>query len=1561
MGSSCCLIPRVKNAKGEFVESKLFKDLLDITKDRDKASRFYNIATSERFLNADDIYNANFDENGQITAHSFLSLTKLLESDDAEIQALEKKYGLKNVQYEEAVSEVERFNKNEATKDYILFIDDNDNTYSTKVAKRNEETAAKLEEIIENNEIAKALANSLKNLGVAYDFVGTDKFEGRFSTKNAKLAADGYMHLIQISTGGDVVGALAEESAHLAIAAMRNTDVVKRLLSAITEQNINKLFTQEEISLARGSSDTKLELAGVLVKKMLLKQEPTGFSALFSRVKNAIVSIFQKANLDKFLSAKTRAKMYAQRIAAGFLYNESDFSIDKALESPVTLYSGDITIEAQKLKNTLQQIGILSTKMRNASDAIYKVYADLTFDKVLDGETLETVERETAAALTSSAVSTLTDRLSLVLSTLNDATEHGLDINNIAIVNYYLEAIELYHTLNNIKQDFETVFASENLTPSIKKIRDSYDSIIKLINKNAEAKLLQTERLVTGAFLEQVFGAISVRQNARIAFKDGKLTRIEEKNYTFSGTSELGRQNIVAEGSLDFYNPFLGSAKITRFLANIRSYSNAEDLTVQLLNKALMKVKVNQNRMYQEALSELENIKKIYKGNPADFYERTSDGNLSGYFISETNLSQFFFEKKNITDKVKDKFIKKLKEEGSLNYFNSRPRSYKKAVFDAYLEQDAEYQKWVAEAYSDYKNGIPNSNRYHNKVYDELIKDKTFKEALDRLKELKKRIDDDYLTEFETTDNGERIISAVHFKENRVPMFTGSQAAAGKNWADNYETFDLYAPNESITRELTSSNFGSEETEVDPFFSDPYSEVRNKMHRIPLYGIRELEDMSRLSTDIFTSMAMYANMAFKFGSLQGIYSYVEIAIDTLNKRSWQDKHAAEISQHQFEELEDKFIYYDSKTFNKLGKVIKTLGSWASLRVLGMSIRGARKNLGGGYTVVANDALAGNAPFTAKDLWAVTMQNKVNARNKLQTLGEYTVGVRAKDKWTKLQRRWSAYRGENVENKIQQKSKAKKFGNQLVKLWMANYSISDDKLLGIIYGAAFHNLQLYDTKTGKTINGLDAYFYDEDNNPHLKDGILTSKNHAKYYEVLKNALAALAKIEYNGLQEPADLEALGDLQDFITSPQFGGYKELDFDIKDFRFKATEKNKQAIDELVKKLNNAITENHLQFTQDEEFDVIYKINDYVMSSQGIYGAINATAFQSAAYLETIARMKGYLFGNIQRNLLSNSSINSIDYKNSMLGAELIALASVTGIWHGKAQKDLTLSNSDSKRLGWNMLAALVIPFAIKDPKTRKFLRGLGYSDDLLNKICANTIGIWILYILKQLGIKLFGRGNQKAYATMNFASDAGEHKKKNLEEPGLIFKYIDEHVVPLMSSDFKKTKNAIKNLSEEKKMYRDYYSKLAEWKNITYGDPDNPWGFANVLYSLLGQEFSYLQGVTSEQSARINPIYFIADIKNAISSPVIKSGLLTRTKRVFENISQANAVPGQTQLGAMLDALEREGLKEVNFLLNKIDMELTPVEDYYGDIIEYKPTLRDPYEKQNAISRMEKAQTY
>ena len=33
-----------------------------------------------------------------------------------------------------------------------------------------------------------------------------------------------------------------------------------------------------------------------------------------------------------------------------------------------------------------------------------------------------------------------------------------------------------------------------------------------------------------------------------------------------------------------------------------------------------------------ETLAELKNLKSSYKGKSSDFYERTSDGNLSGYF-----------------------------------------------------------------------------------------------------------------------------------------------------------------------------------------------------------------------------------------------------------------------------------------------------------------------------------------------------------------------------------------------------------------------------------------------------------------------------------------------------------------------------------------------------------------------------------------------------------------------------------------------------------------------------------------------------------------------------------------------------------------------------------------------------------------------------------------------------------------------------------------------------------------------------------------------------------------
>ena len=1555
---ACVITPFVKNPEGKFVKSILFDTLYNITKDRNLTKRLYNVATSNEFLNSRDVLtDGKFDRNGQIDAHSFLKLSSLIDYTDKEIKSLEEKYGI-TAPYDEAIKNIEKFNSEYDTSDYVATIDEFDgNMVKVGFTVRDEVTSNKLREQIENNELTKAIADTLRSLGVSYDFIGKNSFNGMFSTRNAQRMSDGLYHLISISQGADVNDAFLEEASHLAVHSLKDSDVVKRLLDLIDSKTSSSLFTQEELDNAAQSNNGKLELAGLLVKKALNGSSPSNYSSFFGKVKDAIFNVFRKANLEKFVNKKLLAKAYARNIAEGLLFNPSMFSIDKALSNPIQLYSLNLSSESKLLKDTLNKIGVMSNKLRNASHTIYTKYQSLTYKSVLKDEDIATVDSEVAAAMVSSSVSTIAENLKRnmdILESVDRNLFHG-DIDTEA-ANILLETVELYNTLVSF-QGLMSKFLLNNdpskSTAIINSVEMDIESILAGGAKGAiSRRLLNIERLVTANFLETIIGAPSVRQNARVALDGFGTKRVDAQTYIFYGDEGANRTNVVTTNAEEFNTMFLNNARMEHFASLIKSLTNAKDITVQILNKQLMKVRSNQNRKYNETLAELKNLKSSYKGKSSDFYERTSDGNLSGYFISPINRGQFEFEKRNINARIKEKFIAELKANNELDKFKALPSNRKIAIFEDYKEKQQEFKDWAAEAYDDYATKTISTERYHNKLYDELVEKygNDFLNTLNHLVTLKRTIDTEELTEY-VEQNGMRVSAHSHGVEDAVPMYAGKQAKPIDNIESKFETFDLYKPDPELITNLTSADFGSYQTDVDPDFTDPYSEVRNQMKRIMISGIKRPSDISTISTDIFSTLARYAGMAYKFGTIQNLYSQIEIAVDTLNKREGK---SSGVAKEQFESLETRYIYNTikndsgSKFFDKMAKVLKSLGTYATLRVLGVSIRGAVKNFGGAYMMTMQDAITGVAPFNMGDLAVVSAKNAANLKNKFSIASSLVLGNEVySDKWSNLMKRWDSYR-EDKSNYNEFKYHG--FGSlrYLTNLWMANYSTTDNAIMGQIYGASFRHKKLFDSKSGREISALDAYDYDENNMPSIKAGILKDRTSFNYYNLLKAAYEALESYDYT--MPITDIDAVFRLYSYMNDANFS-MKPIDFDVQ--KYSVSYSNDDVI-ELKDKIKSMM--DSLCFTREDEFDLLYKVNDYVASAQGTWGLVNAVDAQNVAVLESFGRIKGYLFANIQRNLMSNATINNEDYKNSVFGAELIALMTVIG------RNDFHLKPIDNTKLRFAVLYSMIAPWAILDKNTRDFIRRTaGWSDDQFKKMCVCSIGILMQLILGFIAVRFFGRGNQQKVGSRMLRKDAGSMKKIDIEYPGLFYRLIDDNICPLITYDTEKAERATNRFSDDKKDYIEFYEKMAYWKNMQYGYPDDPWSDENKIYSLLGFMYSCTKGFASETRSRVDPAYFWADIKNIIASPIVHGGLISSFVRNYNTAVNTQGLPSDGFGDKVLRGLSGVRDYELNFLLKKVGLKWTPLKDTDGNIISHEIVPMDWYRQQDIIDNMEYRQAF
>ena len=439
MSESCFIVPCVKNRKNEDVPSKLFEDLWKISGDYNWAEQQYKIATDEGFLSSVDPIDIVVDRNGQIDAHSFLDITGITYSSDEIKEKLSKKWEDSALPTEEVSSRVSKFNIEEELKDDFVpvVLPNNAKTVKFTVSQRTPNRSAALQTYLENNRVIKIISDRLKALGVAYDFVGKEKYNGRFSTDNAQVAFDGLYHLIQISKGADIEDVLVEESAHLATLACKDSIFINRLLQSLNEDTIKSLFTPEEIALADlNTEEGRLELAGQLVAKAMKNQIEGNYKGFLNRVKQAIYKVFAKTDLNSLLSERQRARVMAETLAHGFLFDEN-LDISTALKTPATLYStASIPEENKLLKGTLNKIKKLSTRVNNFSKVAYKeVYSKLSSRALLEDKDLVSLSDEESLTITTSAIESLIERLNLLATPLSEITpelfEKDIDIDTI--------------------------------------------------------------------------------------------------------------------------------------------------------------------------------------------------------------------------------------------------------------------------------------------------------------------------------------------------------------------------------------------------------------------------------------------------------------------------------------------------------------------------------------------------------------------------------------------------------------------------------------------------------------------------------------------------------------------------------------------------------------------------------------------------------------------------------------------------------------------------------------------------------------------------------------------------------------------------------------------------------------------------------------------------------------------------------------------------------------------------------------------------------------------------
>lgn len=1094
MAESCVFKPTVRNKEGKEVNSRLFDNLLHFSSnDREFAKKYYFIGTNDEFLRT-NARHVEYDENGEITFKSLKNLVSLDISSEKIINQLNKDISSGEHEYGEAVSLMTSFNNNSPYNDeYMATISTvEEGKANLQVVRRTTANQTALEETLTNKSLFDRIKQAVERVGGSIDFI--DESYSKYDTINAKKAESGLYNVIFLSKKGNLTADMAEEAGHFAVGALGNNPLVKRLESLCTPE-VQERILGEHYRDVQGRKNPRRETAGFLVGQYIMNEvdQESTLSRLAGRIVNLAKRMFYRLTLDDVSRMREEAKAIAKNIARGFMSGDNAGSIENALENREVLYSSVDSVPVNSFKDVIQQLNLLASEMSAVDKTLYRKWKDIEANTAI-GRLFENPSffADMAAidglsvALTQLAdsVPEMIDMLDSVNYNPDEVPANAKKLRQVSL--FVQESVAIMGIIDNMLTSDE-VQLKEDARDALDKAYKNLSSLIKGADK-LEVNLLKKERKLYLSFLKDMYGGEYVERAARVVFNFNKrkLERVAESREYLSKAME----------SLDEDDNFMN-----RYIA---SMANSSDI----INQLAYKTKASANKFADDntikAWNDIRALEQRVKKAKVDTRKllevSARDGKLTGNYISKYNWGDWENDWYEFKNKCKEDFLSDPSIEGKTQI----EREY---LWDAYFRPLA--KDWH-KSHSTYdqttQRPMPNDG-YRNHNYDRLTD--TEKVALDDILELKGSLDDLLIYQ---SYNGE-MVEAAHTHLYRMPQFRGST----QNRIENLKMTNPLgkAVSSAIRQNLINTftitsedrDYGSAMTHNtidEDVFSDRLDFEKEKVKRVPLYGINKLKDMSELSTDIFNGLLQYAAMANTYVATSSVVDILETGRDVLANRRVKGL-KREVERDKKSRVFGRYCdFLDAQVYNlyansrlkfgqiALTKVIGFFGGLASKVFLGGNVAGGMVNVMTGFNEITKEAIAGEV-YTLADL---TKANALYFKYLPENWLEAGMGVK-NNKVSLFMKRFNVQNNLDTETRNwstreSRLTKLNPFGNNL----MLPYKSGDHYMQSMSYLAAANHYKFLDTN-GETISLWDALEVKniDNSNPkagktlELKEGVL----------------------------------------------------------------------------------------------------------------------------------------------------------------------------------------------------------------------------------------------------------------------------------------------------------------------------------------------------------------------------------------------------------------------------------------------------------------------------------------
>lgn len=1255
MAESCSLKCHVRNPKGEVVESRLFNDLLHYTSNnRELTKEYYGVGTNQEFL--DKVQGeVKFDENGQITLQSLRELTDLKThvEDKALLDMLNKDIGAGVYDYEEAMPKLQYFNRNSQFNDEFLATleQTEDGKYRLHVVKNDRANLNALTKTISDRTLQDRILYYLNRAGVDVEFIEHDeKVGGRYSTKNAKRTADGLYRLIQVAKGEHIDADLAEEAGHFAVGALGNSPLVTRLMNLLTPEVQKKLIGSKEIEGKYLGNQSRRESAGYLVGKAIAGHidERAPWQSLLHRIVNKIKRMFAHITGNNILRDAAEIEKITDRIASGFMSPDFSGDVQASLKANETLYSAKDSFNTKVFKTVANRLYLQAQEMANIDRSLYTKFNNIA------GQVVAGRGNAQGAGILSDyiALEGITESVSLLSDLMRGEIPDllaSIDFDNAADFNTNMvrnaRALRVLRTftrnalaiINEVNSATTNIQGADRLQGDLDRVqivdsdgqKHTYN-LLEITDKLAQLltgkeglinQLKNKETQYFIKFCENTYGSKYVDRSARVLF-DWKMKH-GHSLIRFVGDEKIPLADLIndMESDIGIFDRWLGSMS-----NNPDVIGQIADKTTKLANKWADDLT---NKAWDELRMLQEDLKNIGLNNTDIFCEVSArTGELTGNIVSRYVWGDYEADWAEFKRKCAEDFKEAHPEIENMTDFE------KSILWDSYFKPLARvwhkgdgaspaHSQWSKEQ----QRYIPSDDYLSQQYTDNIESDPKKLQWLNKYMQLKESLDS-ALPEGSTNSV-------------RMPQFKGTfmnrvrNKKLTSNTASAFGSSIRTALRETFCESSEDTDYGSDQTYnniEEDIFQNKLAFEKEKLNRLPIYGINKLKDMSELSTDLFQSTLAYAGMANTYAAFNTIVDTLEVGSEVLNRRKvggiyTESENRANKSRayNRYLKFLDKQVYGISTKKIKIGrglvinKVAGFLSGLASKVFLGGNVPGGMVNLGTGAIEVFKEGMTGEY-FNRKDYAAA---HGMYWGSLFSNLGSWwvDVGKQVKEDKVSLFIKHFNILGDNKEKQRNWETRRNRANYFLFnESLFLPYKTGEHYMQSIAYLGLANHIKLYDTN-GKEVRMYDAYetknLKDEYGNSYkdktlaLKGTFLKDKDSVEKYHMLGDILNQINN-------------ALGSNSPFGRVINFT-QEQLDY-INDKGY--------YMDDLATLKTLIETDKYnLTWSVDDESAFMDKAREINNRMHGIYNNQDKVAMQQSIFGNMLLSMKGYALGLAER----------------------------------------------------------------------------------------------------------------------------------------------------------------------------------------------------------------------------------------------------------------------------------------------------------------------------------------